>query len=204
MKAQRGIMSRTRRNRQSRSSTSASGDDPKRLVKARLLPLVGAGGQPASQAESFNAWRRVLETFAEAERRSSSSKTSTGQTRQSCRFSNTSQTGCKACRSRWSVPRARSCTSSTPWGANARTTQLINLAALPTPRPPASSQPPRPGGPSRPGPAGAARARRRKSALCGGVRPYAHGPRRTGGGRGYAGLGSGAHRRAPRHVEPRS
>jgi class 3 adenylate cyclase/tetratricopeptide (TPR) repeat protein len=35
-------------------------------LKARLAPLVGAGGEPASQAEAFNAWRRVVETWAEA------------------------------------------------------------------------------------------------------------------------------------------
>ena len=35
-------------------------------LKARLAPLVGAGGEPASQTEAFNAWRRVLETWAEA------------------------------------------------------------------------------------------------------------------------------------------
>ena len=41
-------------------------DDPEYAwLKARLAPLVGAGGEPASQAEAFNAWRRVLETWAE-------------------------------------------------------------------------------------------------------------------------------------------
>ena len=35
-------------------------------LKARLLPLVGAGGEPASQEESFAAWRHVLEAWAEA------------------------------------------------------------------------------------------------------------------------------------------
>ena len=34
-------------------------------LKARILPLVGAGGEPASQDEAFNAWRRVLESWAE-------------------------------------------------------------------------------------------------------------------------------------------
>ena len=33
-------------------------------LRARLLPLVGAGGEPASQEESFTAWRRVLESWA--------------------------------------------------------------------------------------------------------------------------------------------
>jgi class 3 adenylate cyclase/tetratricopeptide (TPR) repeat protein len=32
---------------------------------ARLSPLVGAGGEPASQEESFTAWRRFLESWAE-------------------------------------------------------------------------------------------------------------------------------------------
>jgi class 3 adenylate cyclase/tetratricopeptide (TPR) repeat protein len=35
-------------------------------LKARLQPLVGAGGEPASQEESFTAWRRCLESWAEA------------------------------------------------------------------------------------------------------------------------------------------
>jgi class 3 adenylate cyclase/tetratricopeptide (TPR) repeat protein len=42
-------------------------DDPDRAwLKARLQPLVGAGGEPASQQESFTAWRRCLESWAEA------------------------------------------------------------------------------------------------------------------------------------------
>jgi class 3 adenylate cyclase/tetratricopeptide (TPR) repeat protein len=35
-------------------------------LKGRLQPLVGAGGEPASQEESFTAWRRCLESWAEA------------------------------------------------------------------------------------------------------------------------------------------
>ena len=35
-------------------------------LKARLAPLVVGAGEPASQEEAFNAWRRVLETWAEA------------------------------------------------------------------------------------------------------------------------------------------
>ena len=34
-------------------------------LKSRLQPLVGAGGEPASQEESFTAWRRCLESWAE-------------------------------------------------------------------------------------------------------------------------------------------
>src|SRR6266851_5166425 len=33
-------------------------------LRARLQPLVGAGGEPASQEESFTAWRRFLESLA--------------------------------------------------------------------------------------------------------------------------------------------
>jgi class 3 adenylate cyclase/tetratricopeptide (TPR) repeat protein len=33
-------------------------------LRARLLPLVGASGEPAAQEESFTAWRRVLESWA--------------------------------------------------------------------------------------------------------------------------------------------
>ena len=41
-------------------------DEPERpWLEARLRPLVGAGGEPASQAESFNAWRRCLDSWAE-------------------------------------------------------------------------------------------------------------------------------------------
>jgi class 3 adenylate cyclase len=40
-------------------------DDPDLpWVKARLAPLVGAGGEPASQQESFTAWRRFCESLA--------------------------------------------------------------------------------------------------------------------------------------------
>jgi len=42
-------------------------EDPDRpWLKSRLQPLVGAGGEPASQEESFKAWRRCLESWAEA------------------------------------------------------------------------------------------------------------------------------------------
>ena len=40
-------------------------DDPDRpWLKARLAPLVGAPAEPASQEESFTAWRRFLESLA--------------------------------------------------------------------------------------------------------------------------------------------
>jgi class 3 adenylate cyclase/tetratricopeptide (TPR) repeat protein len=42
------------------------GDPDVAWLKARLAPLVGAGGEPASQEESFTAWRRCLEAWAEA------------------------------------------------------------------------------------------------------------------------------------------
>ena len=42
-------------------------EDPDRpWLKARLAPLVGAPAEPASQEESFTAWRRTLEAWAEA------------------------------------------------------------------------------------------------------------------------------------------
>lgn len=42
-------------------------DDPDLpWLRARLTPLVGAGGEPAAQEESFMAWRRVLESWAAA------------------------------------------------------------------------------------------------------------------------------------------
>ena len=40
------------------------GDPDLPWLRARLLPLVGAGGEPAAQEESFTAWRRVLESWA--------------------------------------------------------------------------------------------------------------------------------------------
>jgi class 3 adenylate cyclase len=41
------------------------GHEPDRAwLKARLAPLVGAGGEPAAQEESFTAWRRFLEGLA--------------------------------------------------------------------------------------------------------------------------------------------
>jgi predicted ATPase/class 3 adenylate cyclase len=42
------------------------GDPDVAWLKARLAPLVGAGGEPASQEESFTAWRRCVEAWAEA------------------------------------------------------------------------------------------------------------------------------------------
>jgi class 3 adenylate cyclase/tetratricopeptide (TPR) repeat protein len=40
-------------------------DEPDRAwLQARLAPLVGAGGEPAAQEESFTAWRRFLEGLA--------------------------------------------------------------------------------------------------------------------------------------------
>ena len=41
-------------------------DDPDfAWLKARLAPLVGVGGEPAGQEESFTAWRRCLESWAD-------------------------------------------------------------------------------------------------------------------------------------------
>ena len=42
--------------------TGENGD--RAWLRARLAPLVGAGGEPASQEESFTAWRRYLESLA--------------------------------------------------------------------------------------------------------------------------------------------
>ena len=42
------------------------GDSDLAWLEARLAPLVGAGGEPASQEESFAAWRRVLEEWADS------------------------------------------------------------------------------------------------------------------------------------------
>jgi len=40
------------------------GDPDLPWLRARLLPLVGAGGEPAAQEESFTAWRLVMESWA--------------------------------------------------------------------------------------------------------------------------------------------
>ena len=42
------------------------GDSDLAWLEARLAPLVGAGGEPASQEESFAAWRRVVEEWADS------------------------------------------------------------------------------------------------------------------------------------------
>ncbi len=42
-----------------------AGDPDLAWLRARLAPLVGAGGEPAAQEESFTAWRRVLGWWAE-------------------------------------------------------------------------------------------------------------------------------------------
>jgi hypothetical protein len=39
------------------------------LAEGALEPLVGAGGEPTSQEESFAAWRRFLESLAAEGRR---------------------------------------------------------------------------------------------------------------------------------------
>jgi class 3 adenylate cyclase/tetratricopeptide (TPR) repeat protein len=44
--------------------TLPEGDPDRVWVKARLAPLVGAPAEPASQEESFTAWRRFLESLA--------------------------------------------------------------------------------------------------------------------------------------------
>ncbi|HVS10358.1 MAG TPA: adenylate/guanylate cyclase domain-containing protein [Planctomycetota bacterium] len=42
-----------------------AGDPDGLWLESRLQPLVGAGGEPASQEESFTAWRRCIESWAE-------------------------------------------------------------------------------------------------------------------------------------------
>jgi class 3 adenylate cyclase/tetratricopeptide (TPR) repeat protein len=50
----------------SKLERSLPADDPDRAwLKARLSPLVGAPAEPASQEESYTAWRRFLESLAE-------------------------------------------------------------------------------------------------------------------------------------------
>lgn len=63
VKAQCGILeSDSTEAASARLDEAVAADDPDRAwLTARLAPLVGAGGQPASQEESFTAWRRFLE-----------------------------------------------------------------------------------------------------------------------------------------------
>ena len=108
-------------------------DDPDRAwLLARLSPLVGAAAEPASQEESFTAWRRFLESLAgRAARRSSSSRTCTGRTRRCSPSSSTWPTGRRACRCSSSARPGPSCTSSTRPGQPAlRNATTINLAPL--------------------------------------------------------------------------
>ena len=136
-------------------------------LKARLAPLVGAGGAPASQTEAFNAWRRVLETWAEA--------------RETVLVFEDLHWGDEALLSflehlaDWSegVPLLLLCTARPElyeqhpgFGANARNAQRLNLA--PADRrghSPPRRKPARAGRPPRRHATGAARACRRKPAL---------------------------------------
>ena len=67
VKAECGILeSDSQQEAESKLEQALPRDDPEYAwLKARLAPLVGVGGEPASQAEAFSAWRRVLETWAE-------------------------------------------------------------------------------------------------------------------------------------------
>jgi class 3 adenylate cyclase len=83
---------------------------------ARLSPLVGAGGEPASQEESFTAWRRFLESWAEGGRRFLSSRICTGQTPLCSPLSSIWLTGRRAYRSSSSAQAVLSCRSNIPPG----------------------------------------------------------------------------------------
>jgi class 3 adenylate cyclase/tetratricopeptide (TPR) repeat protein len=67
VKAECGILeSDTPEEADAKLAQALPADDPDfAWLKARLQPLVGAGGEPASQEESFTAWRRFLESWAE-------------------------------------------------------------------------------------------------------------------------------------------
>ena len=123
---------RTRPRRRRRSSSAALPRRTRpRWLRSRLQPLVGAAGEPASQEESFTAWRRFLETWRRSGRRCSSSRTCTGRIRPCSRSSSTWPTG------REGVPLLLLCTARPElyerhptFGANARNAQRINLAPL--------------------------------------------------------------------------
>ncbi|HEX9351890.1 MAG TPA: adenylate/guanylate cyclase domain-containing protein [Gaiellaceae bacterium] len=66
MKAECGILeSDSPEQAASKLERALPADDPDRAwLLARLAPLVGAGGEPAAQEESFTAWRRFLGSWA--------------------------------------------------------------------------------------------------------------------------------------------
>jgi class 3 adenylate cyclase/tetratricopeptide (TPR) repeat protein len=66
VKAECGILeSDSPQEAQAKLERALPADDPDRpWLRARLEPLVGAGGEPASHEESFTAWRRFLESLA--------------------------------------------------------------------------------------------------------------------------------------------
>jgi class 3 adenylate cyclase/tetratricopeptide (TPR) repeat protein len=66
MKAECGILeSDSPEDAATKLAAALPADDPDvAWLRARLLPLVGAGGDPVAQEESFTAWRRFLELLA--------------------------------------------------------------------------------------------------------------------------------------------
>ncbi len=66
VKAQCGILdSDSPRDAAGKLAETLPADDPDRAwLEARLLPLLGAGGEQAAQEESFTAWRRFCELLA--------------------------------------------------------------------------------------------------------------------------------------------
>ena len=88
-------------------------DDQDRIwLTARLAPLVGAPAEPASQEESFTAWRRFLERWPHRARPCSSSRTCTGQMTPCSPSSSIWPTGRRACHCSCFARLVRSCRSS--------------------------------------------------------------------------------------------
>jgi class 3 adenylate cyclase len=118
VKAECGILeSDSPQEAEAKLARALSEDDPDRpWLRARLSPLVGAGGEPASREESFTAWRRFLESLVAQGQLCSCSRICTGQTRRCSPSSSTSPTGPRACPSFSSAAPAPSSTNSTRVG----------------------------------------------------------------------------------------
>ena len=174
-------------------------------LRARLAPLVGAVAEPAAQEESFAAWRRFCEWLAAdgpavlvfedlhwADPALLSFLEHLADWAQGSR--------CSSC-----VRHGRSCTSSIRAGPRAFATRPRSTCAVERAGDgPADRLAARAGGAARGDAAATARARRRQSAVCGGVRAPAdrQGCERGVGGR--AGVGAGVDRGPPRHAHPGS
>jgi class 3 adenylate cyclase len=204
VKAECGILeSDSPQEAEAKLARALSEDDPDRpWLRARLSPLVGAGGEPASREESFTAWRRFLESLV--------APGPTVLVFEDLHWADEALLSFLEHLADWSkgVPLLLLCSARPElyeqhpgWAGGLRNAHTITLAPLSDEETarliaalleravlPADA-------------AGPARARRRQPALRGGVRAPARRSRAAGGG--GARLGAGADRRPPGHAYPR-